>query len=227
MVALTSRVLAAAGIGVLLLDPHGTGDSGGDFAEARWETWRGDVTTAADWLQAEAGGPVGLWGLRLGGLLAAEALKATLERFNRLLLWAPVAKGETFLTQFLRIRVAAAMGEEFGENTKTLRAQFAAGESVEVAGYEIAPDLAAALDGAALADCAPPAGLPVTWFDLVAQAGRDLPPASRRLTEAWTEAGVDLRAEAIQGDPFWSLQEIALAPSLIPATLAALAGDGA
>lgn len=225
MVALTARALAAAGVGVVLLDPHGTGDSGGDFADARWPTWLADVQTAAAWAEAETGGPVGLWGLRLGALLAAQAVAAAPARFARLVLWAPVARGETFLTQFLRIRVAAAMGDGQaggGESTKALRAAWDAGETVEVAGYEVAPALAAAMDAAALADAPPPATLPVDWFELVAEEGRDPAPGARKAAEAWTGAGARVAVDPVVGDPFWSLQEIALAPNLIAATVAAL-----
>ena len=40
LVALQARRLAAAGFGVLVPDLYGTGDSAGDFAEARWSIWR-------------------------------------------------------------------------------------------------------------------------------------------------------------------------------------------
>ena len=37
MASLQARALAAAGIGVLVLDPYGCGDSAGDFRDARWD----------------------------------------------------------------------------------------------------------------------------------------------------------------------------------------------
>ena len=49
MAVLQTRRLAARGWAVLLLDPFGTGNSGGSFPEARWETWQKDAETAADW----------------------------------------------------------------------------------------------------------------------------------------------------------------------------------
>ena len=36
MVSLQARVLAEAGVGTLVLDPFGTGDSAGEFADATW-----------------------------------------------------------------------------------------------------------------------------------------------------------------------------------------------
>src|SRR5690606_29370002 len=116
--------LAALGIDVLLLDPFGTGDSAGDFGEARWETWRADAEAAVAWLGERCGGPVGLWGLRLGAVLAADVAAQANGRIAYLVLWQPVLFGERFLTQFLRLRVAAGMGgQAVQETTKDLRAR--------------------------------------------------------------------------------------------------------
>ena len=72
MAALQARRLSELGIDVLLLDPFGTGDSEGDFGDARWDIWCDDVRTAMNWLAVRTNAPVGLWGLRLGALLAAD-----------------------------------------------------------------------------------------------------------------------------------------------------------
>src|SRR3546814_14690353 len=56
MAALQARALAALGIDVLLLDLFGTGDSAGDFRDARWEIWREDAMAAVAWLGARCGG---------------------------------------------------------------------------------------------------------------------------------------------------------------------------
>src|SRR5689334_9630124 len=42
MLAAQARALAAAGLDVLLVDLFGTGDSDGEFVEARWERWQQD-----------------------------------------------------------------------------------------------------------------------------------------------------------------------------------------
>ena len=72
MAALQARRLAAAGFGVLIPDLYGCGDSGGDFAEARWDIWRDDLSRCRDWLRGRGHHRLVLWGLRLGALLAAE-----------------------------------------------------------------------------------------------------------------------------------------------------------
>lgn len=221
MGALQARALAADGVAVLQLDLHGCGDSSGDFGDARWDAWLDDIADAADWLRTHSGQPVALWGLRLGALLALEAA-ARDARTARLLLWQPVLSGTAFLTQFLRLRVAGDMlgGEADGGGTKALRAALAGGDSLEIAGYTLAPALAQALDGADAARLQP--SCPVHWIEVAPGAGREPGPATARLAARWREAGVDLHLQVVEGEPFWATQEIAECPALLQASLQAL-----
>jgi len=219
MVALQARALAGAGIGALVVDLYGTGDSAGDFRDARWETWRDDVSAAVAWLETWGRDRIGLLGVRLGGLLAMEVAAANQGRVDRAILWQPVARGERMLTQFLRLRVAASMGGSAAQETTTsLRETFASGQSTQIAGYEVAPELAAALDSADIAAHGPAAGVPVDWIEVVADAGRPVSPASRRVVDQWTDAGVPVAAATVPGDAFWSIQETTLVPELLEAT---------
>ena len=99
-----------------------------------------------------------------------------------LMLWQPVHSGATFLTQFLRLRIANDMlsdDKEKGGGTKALRDALRGGEALEMAGYELAPALADAiesLDAAALLAT----GCPVHWFEAVPADGRPLSPAARQ-----------------------------------------------
>ena len=232
MAALQARALAAAGFGVLQLDLYGCGDSSGELRDARWDLWKQDLAAASAWLQARLGQPVSVWGLRLGALLAldyaadADAAAAAVPvavPVAGLVLWQPVLSGSTFLTQFLRLAVAGAMlaqepGQDgSGAGTTVLRAALAAGETLEIGGYELAPALAAAID-ALDADTLPP-NCPVAWFEVVAQAGRPLPARSARLEAAWRARGVALRLQVVPGQPFWTTQEITESASLLAATL--------
>lgn len=221
MAALQARRLAEQGVDVLLLDPFGSGDSAGDFADARWEIWREDARTALAWLDGQGCKELGLWGLRLGALLAAEVAAQAPLPVTRLLLWQPVLSGDRFLTQFLRLRLAATMSSETGkETTKSLRERLAAGESLEIAGYELAPALAQALTNAKLAPCLQDLGdLPVDLLEV--GAGEEQPSltaATAQLVDTLAQDGRSLRAQAIRGEAFWSIQEITLAPSLLDAT---------
>ena len=220
MAALQASRLAEKGMAVLLLDPFGTGDSAGDFRDARWDTWRDDVKTALAWLSERCEGPVGLWGLRLGALLAADVAAQYPGGLARLLFWQPLLSGDNYLTQFLRLRVAAGMnGGAEKETTKDLRAKWADGETVEVAGYDVSAELAAAISNIQLQELISSLGdLPLDWFELSSSEEAALTPASRRVVDALTGEGRRISAQAVSGDAFWSIQEITLAPELVSAT---------
>ncbi len=225
MAALAARALAARGYGVLLLDLHGCGDSDGAFGEARWQHWKDDLAAASAWLQARLQCPVGLWGLRLGALLALDYAHDAAVPVARLVLWQPVTDGAAFLTQFLRLRVAGEMldqGAASAGGTAALRATLAAGDALEVGGYLLAPQLAAALDGVNAARLAPPC--PTDWLEVVAAPERPLPPGAARIQAGWERDGAVAAQRTVACAPFWSTQEIAECPALIEATIAALEG---
>jgi exosortase A-associated hydrolase 2 len=152
--------------------------------------------------------------LRLGGLLAAE--RARQVKATGLILWHPSVNGATALTRFLRLRLATGMLEGTQETLAQLRAELAAGRAVEVAGYELHPELAAALEQARLAT--PPAGARVDWFELVVTPERGLAPSNQPLLAQWRDAGVVVDARTVVGEPFWSTQEITCVPALLEAT---------
>jgi len=227
MAALQARAFAAAGRAVLILDLSGCGDSDGEFDAARWDGWRADVAAGIDWLRGRGHRRVGLWGLRLGALLAAEAARDS--EVSDLLLWQPVASGRTYLTQFLRIRLAAAITRAGGggETTQALRAALAGGTTLEVAGYGLTGAMAAAIDDRALAPLVPPTTVAAHWLEVAGEASDALPPAGAAVVEAWRAAGRAVGAAVVAGDPFWATAEIAVAPALVAASLRALAGTPA
>ena len=228
MAALQARALAAEGFGVLLLDLYGCGDSSGDFSEARWDIWKRDVALGQQWLRQRLGRPVSLWGLRLGALLALDYARdhppGAPQAPATLLLWQPVQNGATFLTQFLRLRIANDMlaeDKEKGGGTKALRDMLRAGVALEIAGYELAPTLADAIEGldaAALLTTA----CPVHWFEAVPADGRPLSPGAAKVVAVWQASGVDLRTHLVTCPPFWATQEVTECAALLAATLSVL-----
>jgi exosortase A-associated hydrolase 2 len=225
MVAQQARALAAAGFGVLQLDLYGCGDSSGEFSEARWDIWKDDLAAASGWLHQRLGQPVGLWGLRLGALLALDYARSAPRPVERMILWQPVHNGALFLTQFLRLLTANAMLSDSADKerggTAALRKALLEGEMLEVAGYQLAPELAAAIDSKDGAALAPP-GCRVDWFETALPAGRALPPVLERLAGAWRAVGVELQLHQLNCLPFWATQEIEEAPALLAATSALL-----
>ncbi len=223
MAALQARALSAAGAGVLLLDLFGTGDSSGDFSDARWELWIDDICTAADWLEGRGWTQVGLWGLRAGGLLAAAAAAARRDRFKRLLLWQPVTDGKSMLTQFLRIRVAASMGDAArSETTERLRAELARVGSIEVAGYELSAELVRAVDAVRMDDLDLPPPIHIDWFQVSPGKDDHLGASAARIVDAWRRRGATVSTASIAGEPFWAIPEAASVRELLSATTRSL-----
>jgi exosortase A-associated hydrolase 2 len=219
MAALQARALAALGIGVLQIDLHGCGDSSGEFGDARWDGWKRDVDEARAWLQQRLGRPAGLWGLRVGALLALDYAAGAAVPPPSLLLWQPVTSGAGFLTQFLRLRVAAELLQDGAGNggTKALRLQLEQGKSLEIAGYDLAPHMADAierLDASVLA----PRGCRIDWFEVTAAPDRPLPPAASRIAAIWRAQGIDFGVHLTHGDPFWTTPEMSECPALLDAT---------
>jgi exosortase A-associated hydrolase 2 len=221
MAALQARAFAARGYNVLQIDLFGCGDSSGEFGAARWKVWNEDVALAVDWLARHTDAPMHLWGLRLGALLALDHLRQASQEFAGLLLWQPVTSGAQLLKQFLRLRLASEMlsGAEPGNATEQLRAQLAAGRPLEIAGYELAPDLALAIERLDLAALAPK-NVPAQWFEVNADGKPS--PALTRACGAWRAAGAEVDLHPIRGEPFWSAVEISECRELIDATCHAL-----
>ena len=227
MAALQARAFASAGVAVLQIDLYGCGDSSGDFADARWEIWKDDLALAHAWLSEKTRAPISLWGLRLGALLALDYGRRVATPIDRFILWQPVTNGHAWMTQFLRIRIAGQMvnapqePSEGGGGVQAMRSALAQGNSLEVAGYELAPAMAAAIDAVDAAVLAPGGGK-VDWFDVVAEAERPAPAASLRLVSAWAQTGVAVRHHAIEGPAFWRTPEITECAALVVATVGVL-----
>lgn len=112
MVMEQARQFSALGVGVLIPDLWGTGDSPGEFADADWVLWRRNLTQILCWLKQQGAGSVTLWGLRLGCLLAQDVQKHWHDdwpHLSQLLYWQPVLSGQQAMTQFLRLRLASGL----------------------------------------------------------------------------------------------------------------------
>lgn len=224
MMAWLGHALAERGVVTALPDLYGTGDSEGDFAEADWGLWRDDVVAAALALRERGVERLTVGGLRTGVLLALDTLDRLPLVPERLLFWHPVTNGRQFLTRFLRLRLAASMRGGDRESTGDLRARLEAGESLEIAGYELSPGLAAALDGLDANRMTPPADIPVHWLEVSSPEPPKISAGAERVISEWQSAGCDVVAEAVAGDAFWATQEIVDVPELIERSVERVAG---
>lgn len=217
--------LALVGAELVVVDLHGTGDSDGDFRDARWDTWIDDLVATVAWAASRSSAPIYLLGIRTGALLAAQAADRD-PRVAGLILWNPVTKGDTYAKQFLRLKLAADMMARQGVSTKEVRDALMQTGTLEVAGYEFTRELFTALESANLAP--PKRKMPIAWFELVSpDSEATLSHAGQAVTQTWAASGIDVRATAIAGEKFWATQEITTCPALAAATANTLAVSGA
>jgi len=218
-VAEQARALAAAGLRCLLLDHHGTGESGGESTDGDWDHWVADATAAAQWLAQDSGRPMGLWGLRTGALMAAEVAESGQVAISRLLLWQPVVDGKQFVNQYLRLRIASQMVHGADrETTATIQQRLADGEVIEVAGYPLTGRLADGMAKRRLADFKSLGRARVDWLEVCGQADQPLPAGSQRVVDALQAAGCNVQPTTVAGPAFWQLAGTHTAPELQQAT---------
>lgn len=216
MAALQSRRFAALGFAVLQIDLFGCGDSCGDFNAARWELWKRDLATALAWLAERSAGPIHLWGLRLGGLLALDFARDT--HVDGIILWHPIMSGRAGINQFLR---QCAPGPAGPQSSAALRARLATHGTLEVNGYELVAPLAQAIDACDAGAMRLPA-CPVYWFAGGGPTPARLAAGAARIARRWAAGGTTLSFHAVDGQPFWSGGD-ACCPALLAATDAVFA----
>ncbi len=211
MAAMQARAFSALGIAVLQIDLEGCGDSDGDFADASWEHWKADIDAARGWLAHESGIEPGLWGLRLGALLALDYAASASLPVPHLLLWQPVLDGATFLHRFLRLQMAADMhsNAEHHPPTKRWRERLLAGEPLDIAGYRLSASLGLRIDGLSAATMPPTC--PTVWIDISSASNSD----ESRIPGAWHAVACHVTLHHVSGPAFWKTQEITECTALI------------
>lgn len=206
LVTTTALALNEAGLSVCLFDFYGTGDSAGEFGDARWQLWHDNLRDMIRHLHAEGFAAIDLVAIRLGAALALEHVNRPGSEIARLVFWDPVFDGRSYMDRFLRTRTMAAMMVGKTESVKDLQARLQAGNSVEVGGYELHPELAAAISSIVPANQPPAPGVDLYWI-------------SRDEAEPGLLAALSV-ASAIKVDyeAYWASAEPVPAPALIAAT---------
>jgi exosortase A-associated hydrolase 2 len=229
MAAVQSRAFAAMGFAVLQIDLFGCGDSCGEFDAGRWGLWKGDLALAANWLAQRTSGPLHLWGVRLGGLLALDFAREV--DVAAIILWQPFMSGRACINQFLRLRLANQLEQASAQapgaprSTAALRAHLAVHGVIEVGGYQVAVPLVRAIDACDAAHIKLPP-CTVHWF------ASGMPPQSRvaasaaRLAERWAPDGVKLHFHLVDGAEFWAGDSVAECTALLDTTNAVFSGSG-
>lgn len=220
MVTQQAQAFAAIGFGTLVLDLLGTGDSEGEFVDGRWSLWLDNLAAGMAWLDEQPGGCRAVWGIRLGALLAVQLHERLARPDLALVLWQPVTDGKTHLTQFFRVRIAAGLDRPGGpkETTAGMREQLASGQPLEVAGYEIHPELAAAIDGTRLDQVQLLPGVQVLWLENAPEDKLELSPNSQAVLGRWPAVPAEVQRQVYAGPAFWQVYERVLAPAAVTQT---------
>jgi hypothetical protein len=108
-----------------------------------------------------------------------------------------------------------------GISVDSLRRKLISGESVEVAGYELAPELAHAIDNAKFVNSLSNVQS-AHWFEVLTQASLQLPPGRSKLLQSIASTTGQPTLHLITGDQFWSSPEPVDCPELITRTLTAM-----
>lgn len=222
-VAEQAKKLCMAGYNVLLLDLFGTGESTGDFADASIDIWKQNIVVASQWLEEKTGSDIGLWGCRLGATLATLIANESEQQHTKLLLWQPVLTGKTFMTQYLRLRIAYLMARELPkEDTKGMREALKNGDTLEVAGYLLKSDLVSSIDQLKMSNLTQLNSQTIYWHERIVEPADDLSPASKKMIAKLVEQGVTVTAKEFNDSAIWSSYERVDSPELIANTLSLL-----
>ncbi len=214
MMAEQGRRLASQGNYVLFVDLFGTGDSEGDFADAAWDVWVEDLKNCLLRMESLGFSEISIITLRSGALLSADLIVQSSTHIKNLILWQPVINGDAYLTQFLRLKLAADMARESGSkvSVKDLKKQLVDGESVEVAGYLLPPASANGLASKKLVDIMANnprfSNTKIVWMNILSDLSREIPAASRKVIEHLIESKLDVQVEKVVGVSFWMSAEI-------------------
>ncbi|MBV1914299.1 MAG: hydrolase 2, exosortase A system-associated [Pseudomonadales bacterium] len=228
MFSLQARALADAGVSSLVVDLYGTGDSGGDFSEARWQIWIENIQTSVKWLLEQQYSEISYIGLRLGGLLALDVVNSGVARIKTVVWWQPVLSGEVYLRQSLRLRAAQNMlssGDRKNESTQILYDRMMAGEVIELAGYDVHPELGLALREKRANSFTIASNISAVQLELIELVSSDEKKSSLANTDLvaqWQATGQTVNAHVLTGDQFWNTREICVNPELIKTTTSML-----
>lgn len=219
-VTITAQALSMHGIASLMFDYSGTGDSSGDFADARWQSWIDDLVSSFSWARENGLAVDGIVACRLGCTLAADALARAGLSVGRSVFWQPVENGRQAMTQFLRLRVAASMMEhDSSESVEDLRQRMAGGESLEIAGYALSPGLHNDVESKKLAELLQPSLGSLKVVEVGRTTSDDLSIPAQRIVRAAVGAGIPTSGQRLSGDPYWTSTEIVVNHGLVDATL--------
>jgi exosortase A-associated hydrolase 2 len=211
LMAALARRAGHAGYDVLLFDFFGTGDSEGDFADASIRVWRSDIDAVIRHMNPQV--RLHIVGFRAGALIAVDATAR--HAVHSLTLVHPQLSGKQQLDEMLRLRLTASLMGGGRERISALRRRLLAGDTLEIAGYRLSPELASGLDALALTGLSgsPPAR--VNCVEVVSEPTDEIRTGLQHAIDDWRSAGSIVNCETTQCGDFWATREISPCPALV------------
>lgn len=193
---LLARALAERGFGAFRFDFRGSGESGGDAGQRRWNHLVEDLKTAGDAARQLAKDvPVTLIGTRLGGTLALAHSSAV--NAKAVVAIAPVLKGATEVRLWrLRSKMRAELSGK--ENEQTNAPSTTKGEILDLDGFPVAKSFFEDLKPVDLLGASQQAAIPT----LVIQVSHR-EKASGEYERLQEQLGAPARLACIRALPFW------------------------
>lgn len=210
----TGVALRERGLWTLVPDLFGTGDSEGDFADARWDIWVDDVCRTVQWARANGAVKISVLAVRFGMALFAAATERMNETFDRAVAWQPVVSGADVLRPLVRMKVMSQRmaGGPAVSADAMLRELLDGDQPLELGGYLLSPALAKSISAVRSVE---PAGAP-------AGVAFEFEPATGARQEAATGGAASgaggWRVERIVAERFWTAVEPRANPRLAAAT---------
>lgn len=207
-----------------IFDFSGTGDSQGDFGEQSWQGWSRDLSDFVKGMVHKSQyQSLQIITLRTGSLVLSEASRLPgFETISPLVkaihMWNPVLNPTQYFNQFLRIQLAAEMMKEDGQKrtAKDLVAELQEKGELEIAGYMINATLYQQFVSSEPALSDNLSGCALRIYDLNAQGA--VTPAIQMGMKKHFPTHENMHQVGVQGDQFWSTQEISVSEALINTT---------
>ena len=200
---LTARAAAALGVPALRHHARGHGDSAGDFADVTFDSLVEDALAAGLEARRRAGTERVIWlGTRLGGLVAAEAVRRSGDAAG-LALWEPVHTPSDYLRGMLRgvLYSRVARGERPSETVDDMLAAVERDGQVNVHGYYLHRTLVRSLGGHEL--IATLAGWTGPTLLVQIQRRPRLAASHAALASALERAGARIATAQVNEEPGW------------------------
>ena len=213
MFILCAQKLSESGLNVILFDYAGTGDSEGEWGDYSYVDWLQNFLDVYQYAQTKSLHSVDLISLRFGSLLSADAIVNKSIAINNCIFWDPVEKGETFMRQLIRTKIAAEMSLTKNKNDKyNYLNELDQKGFIEIAGYKLTRELIDSIKLLKLSDNLEE----LTKMSVVhwIQLGQHL-AQPKCLNESILQS---LSFKSVEDIRFWMQQEVTISPVLIDET---------